>query len=87
MMPTPNSTNETNDTNGVNSTTHVDSLLGNLMQTVCAFNRGKEERDRLAALKAAQELVRALHEPKDNVYHLVYSVLASTSHLTWFMVV
>jgi hypothetical protein len=87
MMPKPNGTSETNDTNGVKSTTHVDSLLGNLMQTVCAFKTGKQERDRLAALKAAQELVRALHEPRDNVYHLVYSVLASTSHLTWLMVV
>ncbi|KAL4811804.1 O-methyltransferase [Aspergillus spinulosporus] len=69
-MPTPNGTN---DTNGVNGATHVDSLLENVMQTVCTFKTGKQERDRLAALKAAQELVRALHEPKDNVYHLVYS--------------
>ncbi|KAL4733180.1 O-methyltransferase [Aspergillus similis] len=65
--------NGTKNTNGVNGATQVDSLLGNVMQTVHTFKRGKQERDRLAALKAAQELVRALHEPKDNVYHLVYS--------------
>ncbi|KAL3475962.1 S-adenosyl-L-methionine-dependent methyltransferase [Aspergillus californicus] len=67
-----NGTNGTNGTNGA-KLDPVDSLLENVTQAVGNFKSGNHEKDRLAALKAAQDLVRGLHEPKDNVYHLVYS--------------
>lgn len=60
--------------NGTHKHDHVDSLVDKVNQSVGTFQDGHAEKDRLAALKAAQELVRALHGPKDNVYHLVYSV-------------
>ncbi|KAL2869523.1 S-adenosyl-L-methionine-dependent methyltransferase [Aspergillus lucknowensis] len=58
--------------NAIN-TDSVDSLLQNVSQCVDAFKKRQTEKDRLVALKAAQSLVQALHPPKDNVYHLVYS--------------
>ncbi|KAL4900266.1 hypothetical protein BDW74DRAFT_188633 [Aspergillus multicolor] len=68
-------TNGTSTSNGANGASHdpVDSLLQSVTSSVHTFKTGQQERDRVAALKAAQDLVRALHEPKDNVYHLVYS--------------
>lgn len=60
--------------NGTNKRDHVDTLVNKVNKSVGTFQDGHTEKDRLAALKAAEELVRALHGPKDNVYHLVYSV-------------
>ncbi|KAL5342739.1 S-adenosyl-L-methionine-dependent methyltransferase [Aspergillus crustosus] len=73
-----NGTSGASGTNGVNSKNGtkpdlVDTLLDNVTHSVGTFKAQRSEEDRLAALKAAQDLVRALHEPKDNVYHLVYS--------------
>ena len=67
--------------NGTQERDRVDGLLVKLTDSVGVFKAEHHEKDRLAALKAAQEVVRALHSPKDNVYHLVYSVKAlSWSH-------
>jgi hypothetical protein len=52
----------------------VDTLLESVQQSISTFKIQQTEKDRLAALKAAQSLVSALHPPKDNVYHLLYSV-------------
>jgi hypothetical protein len=69
--------------NGTHKHNHVDSLVDKVNKSVGTFQGGHTEKDRLAALRAAQELVRALHGPKDNVYHLVYSVRTpSHTHLT-----
>ncbi|KAL4936041.1 hypothetical protein BDV06DRAFT_233759 [Aspergillus oleicola] len=67
-----------NGTNGTNGTSvgklgPVDDILANVNQSIGNFKTGHDEKDRLAALKAAQQLVRALHEPRDNAYHLAYS--------------
>ncbi|KAL4964286.1 O-methyltransferase [Aspergillus stella-maris] len=51
----------------------VDDILDQVTQSIGNFKTGGDEKDRLEALKAAQQLVRALHEPKDNAYHLAYS--------------
>jgi hypothetical protein len=60
----------------------IDTLLENVQQSISTFKTQQSEKDRLAALKAAQSLVSALlHRPKDNVYHLLYSV-TSSSRLT-----
>lgn len=66
--------------NGANKHDRVGSLVDKVNQSVGTFQDGHTEKDRLAALKAAQELVRALHGPKDNVYHLVYSVRTPPSY-------
>jgi hypothetical protein len=52
----------------------IDTLLENIQQSISTLKTRQTEKDRLAALKATQSLVSALHPPKDNVYHLLYSV-------------
>ncbi|KAL4802466.1 S-adenosyl-L-methionine-dependent methyltransferase [Aspergillus unguis] len=70
-----NGSNGTNGTNGTNGSKPdlVDSLLENVSDSIHLFKTNRSEGDRLAAVKAAEQLVRALHEPKDNVYQIVYS--------------
>ncbi|KAL2855717.1 S-adenosyl-L-methionine-dependent methyltransferase [Aspergillus pseudodeflectus] len=51
----------------------IDTLLENVQQSISTLKTHQTEKDRLAALKATQSLVSALHPPKDNVYHLLYS--------------
>lgn len=51
-----------------------DQLQHQLKQLLGAFQSQHEEADRVAALKAAQNLVNALQKPQDSVYHLAYSV-------------
>ncbi|CDM34306.1 hypothetical protein DTO013E5_2304 [Penicillium roqueforti] len=50
-----------------------DQLQHQLKQLLGAFQSQHEEADRVAALKAAQNLVNALQKPQDSVYHLAYS--------------
>ncbi|KAL4791443.1 S-adenosyl-L-methionine-dependent methyltransferase [Aspergillus venezuelensis] len=70
--------NSTNGTDGVKATSDVkpdtvDDAFSRLTESIGFLKQGGSEKDRLAALKSAQKLVRALHEPRDNVYHLFYS--------------
>ncbi|KAL4913952.1 S-adenosyl-L-methionine-dependent methyltransferase [Aspergillus aurantiobrunneus] len=51
----------------------VDGHLEKVTQSINSFKAGQNEKDRLAAIRAAQQLARALHKPKDNVYHQIYS--------------
>lgn len=62
-------------TNAVSSET-LDKLQGQVAESLQAFNGQHQEADRLAALKAAQELANALRKPQDSVYHLAYSVIS-----------
>lgn len=68
-----NKTMASNGTNGAKTDT-VDALLAKVSQSVDTMKASSNEKDRLAAVKAAEQLVRALHEPKDNVYQIAYSV-------------
>jgi hypothetical protein len=55
-------------------TDSIGELQHQVTKSLEAFKTQHEEKDRIAALKAAQKLVSALHKPKDAVYHLAYSV-------------
>ncbi|KAF9891654.1 hypothetical protein FE257_003666 [Aspergillus nanangensis] len=51
----------------------IDTILETVTHRVDAYRSQNEEADRVAALKAAQDLVKALQKPRDAVYHLAYS--------------
>ncbi|KAJ5665184.1 uncharacterized protein N7477_007632 [Penicillium maclennaniae] len=57
----------------IGDTQHVDRLVNTLCQAADGFKNDKNERDRLIALKAAQDLVGALQKPRDAVIQLSYS--------------
>lgn len=54
----------------------VDSLLGQLSQAIDGLKTGKDEKDRVASIKAAQELIQTLERPQDAVTKLAFGVSA-----------
>ncbi|PLB51497.1 O-methyltransferase [Aspergillus steynii IBT 23096] len=60
-------------TNTIAGTEQVGDLIGQITQAADALKSSNREEDRLAALKAAQGLVRAFQKPQDDVYNLAYS--------------
>ncbi|KAJ5148851.1 hypothetical protein N7448_000429 [Penicillium atrosanguineum] len=57
----------------VSDTQHIDCLIDTLRQAADGFKHDKSEKDRVIALKAAQDLVGALQKPRDAVIQLSYS--------------
>lgn len=68
-------------TNTIAGTEQVGDLIGQITQAADALKSNHREEDRLAALKAAQGLVRAFQKPQDHVYNLAYSVFLSLIQL------
>jgi hypothetical protein len=58
-------------------TEQIDSQLEQVTQAVAALKNYGREADRLAALRAARNLVTALQKPQDAVYNLAYLVIPS----------
>ena len=60
----------------ISDTQHINRLIDTLCQAADGFKNDKSEKDRVIALKAAQDLVGALQKPRDAVIQLSYSVSA-----------
>ena len=55
-------------------TQQIDSLVKKLSQATSCLKKEKNEADRVAAIKAAQELIQTLEDPRDAIIKLAFAV-------------
>lgn len=61
---------------------HVQNLLGQLSEMTKSLDKENSETERVAALKTAQELVRALEKPREAAIKMGFSVCSSIFRMT-----
>lgn len=56
------------------STNDVAASLREVNERASAFTENRTEADRLATIKAAQDLVKQLQTPQESLFDIIYSV-------------